>query len=225
VTDSYTYEAFGNLMASTGTTPNPYRYVGSLGYYQTGNDLVHLGARYYMPEVGRFLQRDLLPVAPPYSYGYDNPLGWVDPQGLSFFSSIKNAARWVWGHVRAPDCAVTVTAAWAGPIKEPGSNRLSNRFRHCMVSCLIATECGVGIAEAAGLAKEFFDYGAGFFSNDFASSAFQPSDFADNATGRACPKGKDCVDHCRDSGLDPWTPEAPPGPWFPYYPHWFWHLD
>jgi YD repeat-containing protein len=56
VTDTYSYEAFGNLLASTGTTPNPYRYVGSLGYYQTGSSLQHLGARYYMPEIGRFLR-------------------------------------------------------------------------------------------------------------------------------------------------------------------------
>jgi len=35
VTDTYSYEAFGNLLSSTGTTPNPYPYVGSLGYYQT----------------------------------------------------------------------------------------------------------------------------------------------------------------------------------------------
>jgi len=60
VTDTYQYEAFGNLIASTGTTPNPYKYVGSLGYYQTGSSLMHLGARFYMPEVGRFAQRDPL---------------------------------------------------------------------------------------------------------------------------------------------------------------------
>jgi len=220
ITDTYQYEAFGNLLSSTGTTPNPYRYVGSLGYYATGSSLMHLGARYYMPETGVFLQRDPLPVAPPYSYGYANPLGWADPQGLSFFSTIKNAARWVAGHRRATDCALEVTAAWAGPIKAPGSNRLSNRFRHCMVSCLIATECGVGIAKAGEMAKEVADYVLGSFGwGDFAYSAFQPSDFADNAAGRACPKGKDCTQHCQDSGLDPWTPESPPGPWYPYMPH------
>jgi len=60
VTDTYSYEAFGDLLSSTGSTANPYKYVGSLGYYQTGNDLMHLGARYYMPEVGRFLMRDPL---------------------------------------------------------------------------------------------------------------------------------------------------------------------
>jgi len=83
VTDTYSYEAFGNLLSSTGTTPNPYKYVGSLGYYQTGSSLMHLGARYYMPEVGRFLQRDpLWDLASPYVYVDGSPTSSVDPDGL-----------------------------------------------------------------------------------------------------------------------------------------------
>jgi RHS repeat-associated protein len=82
-TDTYQYEAFGNLMTSTGSTPNPYRYVGSLGYYQTGSSLMHLGARYYMPGIGRFIGPD--PVTQGSNY-YDyvgaRPVGFVDPTGL-----------------------------------------------------------------------------------------------------------------------------------------------
>ena len=81
VTDSYSYEAFGNLMGSTGSTANPYRYVGSLGYYQTGSSLMHLGARYYMPEVGRFVQRDQLRGASPYVYVDGRPTLFADPNG------------------------------------------------------------------------------------------------------------------------------------------------
>ena len=104
VTDTYQYEAFGNLTASTGTTPNlarsrppvggrdrhggaagphlaTYRYVGSLGYYQTGNDLMHLGARYYTPELGRFLSLD--PTGSPSSlYCESSPSTCTDPTGL-----------------------------------------------------------------------------------------------------------------------------------------------
>jgi len=83
ITDTYSYEAFGNLMASTGTTPNPYKYVGSLGYYATGSSLMHLGARYYMPEVGRFLQED--PVEREstnlYVYCRNRPTTVADPDG------------------------------------------------------------------------------------------------------------------------------------------------
>jgi RHS repeat-associated protein len=85
VTDTYDYEAFGNLLSSTGSTPNPYRYVGSLGYYQTGSSLMHLGARYYMPEVGRFAHSAFYPSAlrdSQYVYGRSNPARYVDPQGF-----------------------------------------------------------------------------------------------------------------------------------------------
>jgi len=84
VTDTYSYEAFGNLTASTGTTANPYKYVGSLGYYGPtaggGSSLQHLGARYYMPEVGRFVQPDALERAT-YCYCNSNPINCVDPTG------------------------------------------------------------------------------------------------------------------------------------------------
>ena len=81
ITDTYSYEAFGNLMASTGTTPNPYRFVGSLGYYQTGSSLMHLGARYYVPELGRLMHRDPVGAAYMYAYADDDPVDAVDPAG------------------------------------------------------------------------------------------------------------------------------------------------
>jgi len=85
VTDTYSYEAFGNSMGSTGSTPNPYKYVGSLGYYQTGSSLRHLGARYYMPEVGRFTSRDAILLGRyDYTYAGNNPVVRLDPSGYRF---------------------------------------------------------------------------------------------------------------------------------------------
>jgi len=85
VTDSYSYEAFGNLTASTGTTPNPYRYVGSLGYYQTGSSFMHLGERALMLELGRFLQPDpdqsIGEADAAYGYCRSDPVASVDPAG------------------------------------------------------------------------------------------------------------------------------------------------
>ena len=99
-TDTYSYEAFGNLMSSTGTTANPYKYVGSLGYYQTGSSLQHLGARYYMPEVGRFVQRDPLRIAEnllPYAYAGNSPVNYVDPFGLDYTDFCVSGGAWVGG--------------------------------------------------------------------------------------------------------------------------------
>lgn len=56
VTDTYTYDAFGNLVAATGNTPNEHLYAGegldpNLGFY-------YLRARYLNPSNGRFLTMD-----------------------------------------------------------------------------------------------------------------------------------------------------------------------
>src|SRR5688572_11768822 len=56
VTDTYSYDAFGILIASTGTTPNNYLYTGeqydpNLGFY-------YLRARYMNPASGRFWTMD-----------------------------------------------------------------------------------------------------------------------------------------------------------------------
>ena len=81
-------EAFGNVLSDGGPTPNPYQYVGSLGYYQIyppeagGPTLMHLGARYYMPALGRFTQRDPVGIGRGlYAYGRSDPNNGVDPTG------------------------------------------------------------------------------------------------------------------------------------------------
>jgi RHS repeat-associated protein len=82
VTDSYVYQAFGSPQASTGSSSNPFRYVGELGYYFDPDlSWYYLRARYYDPSLGRFASRDLLP---DYSYCYvaNNPVNRADPSGF-----------------------------------------------------------------------------------------------------------------------------------------------
>ncbi len=60
---SYGYDQVGNrtfrrLLSSSGTTPNPYRYGAAWGYITDPNGFLQLGARYYWPEVGRFVSQD-----------------------------------------------------------------------------------------------------------------------------------------------------------------------
>ncbi len=62
VTDAYTYDAFGILIASTGGTPNEYLYAGERRDPETGLD--YLRARYMRPEAGRFLTMDEYEGAP-----------------------------------------------------------------------------------------------------------------------------------------------------------------
>src|SRR5205085_1650095 len=54
--NTYVYDAFGSLTASTGTFLNPFQYTGRDYDIETG--LRYYRARYYSPELGRFLSED-----------------------------------------------------------------------------------------------------------------------------------------------------------------------
>ena len=56
VTDTYSYDAFGNLLKSTGSTKNCYRYCGEQFDETTG--LYYLRARYMDTSTGRFISQD-----------------------------------------------------------------------------------------------------------------------------------------------------------------------
>lgn len=85
-----TYDAWGNRVDGGASTTSPYQYVGELGYYThtytqgpTLDDLLQLGVRFYDPEIGRFTQRDAIPVVgSEFSYVSGEPTTNVDPSGL-----------------------------------------------------------------------------------------------------------------------------------------------
>ena len=94
VTDTYLYDAWGNEVASSGTTVNPFRWVGRYGYYQdAGTALVYVRARMYQPTVARWVSVDpgryihwrlvIRGVRPEPSYAYvdSSPILVEDPSG------------------------------------------------------------------------------------------------------------------------------------------------
>jgi hypothetical protein len=61
VTDTYRHDAWGVLLASTGSTVNPHTYVGRERYYRMPNAaMYHLGFRDYAQGLGRFTTVDPL---------------------------------------------------------------------------------------------------------------------------------------------------------------------
>ena len=78
-TQSYDYDAFGNLL----TPPSSFNtrlYTGEDWDGEVG--LLYLRARYYKPEVGRFVSRDPVNKSDNlYIYVHNNPLRWTDPTG------------------------------------------------------------------------------------------------------------------------------------------------
>jgi len=86
VVATYEYDAFGRLLKETGTVENPYRYAGYRYDKETG--LYYLQSRYYNPEMGRFLTRDVFEgflnetlSVNKYVYTENNPVMSIDPDG------------------------------------------------------------------------------------------------------------------------------------------------
>ena len=88
----YEYDAWGNLLNDSESEvllANPFRYRGY--YYDTSIGLYYLNSRYYDPEVGRFLNEDLVSNLDPetigginpYAYCLNDPVNNIDPSGHS----------------------------------------------------------------------------------------------------------------------------------------------
>jgi RHS repeat-associated protein len=79
---TYSYDPYGNLTASTGTTTTPLGYDGQYQDNETG--LIYLRARYYDPATAQFITRDPAVALTGDAYGYaeQNPLNTSDPTGL-----------------------------------------------------------------------------------------------------------------------------------------------
>ena len=80
---NHSYGPFGEALASTGTSPNTMKYTGREQDAESG--LYYYRARYYDPELGRFISED--PIAFQgginfYAYVGNNPLSSNDPMGL-----------------------------------------------------------------------------------------------------------------------------------------------
>jgi RHS repeat-associated protein len=86
VTDSYTYYAFGEIVVSSGSTENPYTWVGMLGYWNDSElTRFHTGERDYDPVVARYGSRDPIGKAAganDYDFVANNPINKSDPSGL-----------------------------------------------------------------------------------------------------------------------------------------------
>ncbi len=92
VTDSMLYDAFGNTLSRTGTTPTPFGFVGASQYQSDINSgLQLLGHRYYDPSIGRFLSSDPAQAGTNwYAYCDNCPLSGTDATGLDKIDDKRN---------------------------------------------------------------------------------------------------------------------------------------
>jgi RHS repeat-associated protein len=82
VTGTFTYGAYGERTAATGTVNTPFGYAGQ--YTNAESGLQYLRARVYDPSTAQFLSRDPLSAITGEVYGYagSDPMNRVDPTGL-----------------------------------------------------------------------------------------------------------------------------------------------
>jgi RHS repeat-associated protein len=87
VTGTIAFEGFGQTVATTGSSSNPYMFKGGFGYRNDGDaGLHHVGARYYDAQTGRFINRDTVLTEHPYLYCEHNPISLADPSGHFAFA-------------------------------------------------------------------------------------------------------------------------------------------
>jgi len=95
ITYKASYDAFGAIKSSTGSSASPFGFAGGPGYQQDSDSgLMLLGHRYYDSSTGRFLTRD--PVKDGsnwYDYVGNNPLNGIDPLGLGFWGNLWSGAK------------------------------------------------------------------------------------------------------------------------------------
>ncbi|MET0625293.1 MAG: VWA domain-containing protein [Pyrinomonadaceae bacterium] len=128
VTDTYDYDAFGNLVAQTGSTPNNYLFRGE--QFDADLGAYFLRARYYDQRRGRFLSADTFegfadePLSlHKYLYANADPVNNSDPSG---YATMGDYARFVLIFViriaprlrpiaRQIICIFLTVASWLGP--------------------------------------------------------------------------------------------------------------
>jgi len=90
VTDTFSCGPYGETWSRTGTTNTPLRFCGQHGVQTDTNGLLSMRARFYSPEIKRFVSQDsylgsaMNPLSlNRYSYAEGNPISLIDPTGFA----------------------------------------------------------------------------------------------------------------------------------------------
>ncbi|MBF7073465.1 putative Ig domain-containing protein [Glaciecola sp. MH2013] len=122
VTDTYTYEAFGQVVGKTGTTKNVHLFTGERVDPNTG--FYYLRARYYDPSFARFLTMDTFPgfrydplTLHKYNYVHNDPINNFDPDGRFVSASfVVRANAIVMSHVARVGPAFATSRLYGGVV-------------------------------------------------------------------------------------------------------------
>jgi RHS repeat-associated protein len=147
LTDTYIYTPWGELLTSSGTTMNAFRFVGLLGYYRdTATDNYYIRARSYLASLTRWMSADPLPAlrASPNLYAYVDldPVNSVDASGEQatkspFKPQVKDCTIVLMvGHHYPPDEELDELFQALKRLKSDNPDGLPSTFRVGGVGCL-----------------------------------------------------------------------------------------
>jgi RHS repeat-associated protein len=165
IVEKYSYDVFGaatirdsnNSVLSVSSVANPYMFTARAYDSETG--LYYYRARYYSPDIGRFLQTD--PVGHTtglnlYTYCGNNPLNWSDPYGL------RKGEPWYVGIMDSTRDYISTTSI--GPLVGLGPEGLSVRDAW-EVFALDYSRAGQGVVNV--FTGGLFNRESGIFYNTF----------------------------------------------------------
>jgi RHS repeat-associated protein len=194
VSQTYTYDSFGNMTALTGALTNPFRFTGR--EFDTETSLQFSRHRYYDASIGRFAGEDLIrfedKTANLYWYVRNEPTNLTDPLGLfPGVPILPPCFNFGLGAVVMWDNYETMKAGTHWPH--------SDWYYHCMGNCQ-ATNIPCGGSTAAVV--------IGFLRSNVWSQYIRPEgDWRDDIKANKCgQQGGDCTKTCA-----PFAPQPSPG--------------
>jgi RHS repeat-associated protein len=240
VTDSYEYDAFGNQISHTGSTPNNMLYRGE--QFDPDLGLYYLRARYYNPLTGRFMSRDPRRLCDcslenptsqhAYVYASADPVNRIDPGGRS--DTVETAGGYL-NSLKAIGQRVVIPAAGFGAGVTTGTGLWAVT---AAILCRLSTDTATiqAVTKNLGFVQTLYFYASGctafsripgkdigpypapFYPDEtWATQPGNPWHCEANAEGRVTY----CWKECPDGGKEWFTWD--PGTKYGEHPHWDWH--